>query len=34
MDAGRLWELFFLTGQPMAYALYRSIEDEIDNEMS
>ena len=26
-----LWELFCLTGEPLAYMLYRSIEENQDN---
>lgn len=29
-----LWELFCLTGEPLAYMLYRSIEDEGENNLS
>ena len=28
MEPAPLWELFCLTGEPLAYMLYRSIEDE------
>ena len=34
MEPAPLWELFCLTGEPMAYMLYRSITDENDNKMS
>ena len=34
MEPAPLWELFCLTGEPMAYMLYRSIEDENGNKMS
>ena len=29
-----LWELFCLTGEPLAYMLYRSIEDEKGGNLS
>lgn len=29
-----LWELFCLTGEPLAYMLYRSIEDDLNNTLS
>lgn len=28
MEPQPLWELFCLTGEPLAYMLYRSVEDE------
>ncbi len=31
MEPAPLWELFCLTGEPLAYMLYRSAEDETDN---
>ena len=34
MEPRPLWELFCLTGEPLAYMLYRSIEDEKDNKLS
>lgn len=34
MEPRPLWELFCLTGEPLAYMLYRSMEDEKDNKMS
>lgn len=34
MEPERLWMLFCLTGQPAAYMLYRSMEDEDDNILS
>lgn len=34
MEPAPLWELFCLTGEPMAYMLYRSIADENDNKLS
>lgn len=34
MEPAPLWELFCLTGEPLAYMLYRSIEDEDDNILS
>ena len=34
MEPAPLWELFCLTGEPLAYMLYRSIEDESENNLS
>lgn len=34
MEPAPLWELFCLTGEPLAYMLYRSIEGENDNNLS
>ena len=34
MESQPLWELFRLTGEPLAYMLYRSIEGENENKMS
>lgn len=34
MEPTPLWELFCLTGEPLAYMLYRSIENEKDNNVS
>ncbi len=34
MEPAPLWELFCLTGEPLAYMLYRSIEGETDNNLS
>lgn len=34
MEPGQLWELFCLTGEPLAYMLYRSIEDEKGDNLS
>ena len=34
MEPAPLWELFCLTGEPLAYMLYRSAEDEKDNNLS
>jgi len=34
MESEPLWELFCLTGEPLAYMLYRSVEDEKDNNLS
>lgn len=34
MEPTPLWELFCLTGEPLAYMLYRSAEDETDNFLS
>lgn len=34
MEPMPLWELFCLTGEPLAYMLYRSIEDETGNNLS
>ena len=34
MEPAPLWELFCLTGEPLAYMLYRSAEDETDNFLS
>ncbi len=34
MEPAPLWELFCLTGEPLAYMLYRSIEDKENNYLS
>ena len=34
MEAQQYWELFCMTGDPLAYMMYRSIQDENDNKMS
>ncbi len=34
MEPAPLWELFCLTGEPLAYMLYRSAEDEKENNLS
>lgn len=34
MEPQPLWELFCLTGEPLAYMLYRSIEDEKSSNLS
>ena len=34
MKPAPLWELFCMTGEPLAYMLYRSIEDEGENNLS
>ena len=34
MESQPLWELFCLTGEPLAYMLYRSMEDEKGNILS
>lgn len=34
MEPAPLWELFCLTGEPLAYMLYRSIEGETENKTS
>jgi len=34
MEPAPLWELFCLTGEPLAYMLYRSAEGETDNFLS
>lgn len=34
MEPAPLWELFCLTGEPLAYMLYRSIEDEKEYNLS
>ncbi len=34
MEPMPLWELFCLTGEPLAYMLYRSIEEKTDNNLS
>lgn len=34
MEPAPLWELFCLTGEPLAYMLYRSIEGEEHNNLS
>ena len=34
MEPAPLWELFCLTGEPLAYMLYRSIEGEKHNSLS
>ena len=34
LEPAPLWELFCLTGEPLAYMLYRSIEDKIDDNLS
>lgn len=34
MEPAPLWELFCLTGEPLAYMLYRSAEDETDDFLS
>ena len=34
MEPAPLWELFSLTGEPLAYMLYRSIEGEGENNLS
>lgn len=34
MEPAPLWELFCLTGEPLAYMLYRSAENEKDNNLS
>lgn len=34
MEPAPLWEFFCLTGEPLAYMLYRSIEGETDNNLS
>lgn len=34
MEPAPLWELFCLTGEPLAYMLYRSAEDERNNNLS
>jgi hypothetical protein len=34
MEPAPLWELFCLTGEPLAYMLYRSAEDERNNHFS
>ena len=33
MEPAPLWELFCLTGEPLAYMLYRSIEDGSENNL-
>ena len=33
MEPAPLWELFCMTGEPLAYMLYRSIEDGIENNL-
>ena len=33
-DPAPLWELFCLTGEPLAYMLYRSIADKENNYLS
>lgn len=34
MEPAPLWELFCLTGEPLAYMLYRSAEDEKEYNLS
>ena len=34
MEPAPLWELFCRTGEPLAYMLYRTIDDEKGNNMS
>ena len=34
MEPAPMWELFCLTGEPLAYMLYRSIEGENNNNLS
>lgn len=34
MEPAPLWELFCLTGEPLAYMLYRSAEDEKEYKLS
>ncbi len=34
MEPAPLWELFCLTGEPLAYMLYRSAEDERNNHLT
>lgn len=34
MEPAPLWELFCLTGEPLAYMLYRSAEDGKDNNLT
>lgn len=34
MEPAPLWELFCLTGEPLAYMLYRSAEDEKNGHLS
>ena len=34
MEPAPLWELFCLTGEPLAYMLFRSAEDEKENNLS
>jgi len=34
LESEPLWELFCLTGEPLAYMLYRSIEEKTDNNLS
>ena len=34
MEPAPLWELFCLTGEPLAYLLLRSAEDEKENNLS
>lgn len=34
MEPAPLWELFCLTGEPLAYMLYRSAEDRRDADLS
>ena len=34
MEPAPLWELFCLTGEPLAYMLYRSIADKENNYLS
>jgi len=34
LEPERLWKLFCLTGEPLAYMLYRSIGGEEDNFLS
>ena len=34
LEPAPFWELFCLTGEPLAYMLYRSIEGESDNNLS
>ncbi len=34
MEPAPLWELFCLTGEPLAYMLFRSAESEKDNNLS
>jgi hypothetical protein len=33
LEPAPLWELFCLTGEPLAYMLYRSAEDEKDHHL-
>jgi hypothetical protein len=34
IEPAPLWELFCLTGEPLAYMLFRSAEDEKENNLS